>query len=309
MTIDLTSGANVSDVKTSSTSPNRPDELAYDADDGILLVINNADDPPFGTLISVNKSTGKLTPGNRITLDMAHVGFDATNGAEQPQYDKRTGKFYLSIPEVNCTGSTDCGGSGPNGGVARIDPHSTGNVEKLFPVDHCQPAGLTVGPDHRILIGCSVAFDTAGKPWSASDKNTAKPESVVLNVASGNQVRVAGVTGSDEVWFNEGDRDYYLAARGNPGGPVMGIINANTNMLVQLVPTLNTAGNPTANPVIVSGTAHSVAVDSHNNHSLVPLSANNVFPNCLNGCIAVFGRPMGKEMGNEHHEMGDDNQQ
>jgi len=31
-------------------------------------------------------------------------------------------------------------------------------------------------------------------------------------------------------------------------------------------------------------------VDPHNNHVLVPLAANNVFPNCLNGCVAVYGR-------------------
>src|SRR6266480_5524517 len=45
----------VGDVTTSS-SPKRADELAYDPQHGILLVINNADTPPFGRLISVNQS-------------------------------------------------------------------------------------------------------------------------------------------------------------------------------------------------------------------------------------------------------------
>lgn len=102
---------------------------------------------------------------------------------------------------------------------------------------------------------------------------------------------VAGVSGSDEVWFNPGDGRYYLAARANPVGPTLGVIDANDQKLVQLVPTINTAGKPTATPVVVSGTAHSVAADSQNNHVFVPLSANNVFPSCLNGCIAVFGTP------------------
>jgi hypothetical protein len=34
-----------------------------------------------------------------------------------------------------------------------------------------------------------------------------------------------------------------------------------------------------------------LAVDPHTNHVFVPLPANNVFPACLDGCIAVFGAP------------------
>jgi hypothetical protein len=37
--------------------------------------------------------------------------------------------------------------------------------------------------------------------------------------------------------------------------------------------------------------AHSVAVDASNNLIFVPMGANNVYPNCLTGCIAVYGRP------------------
>ena len=61
--------------------------------------------------------------------------------------------------------------------------------------------------------------------------------------------------------------------------PVLGVIDAESQTLVQVVPTFNAGG----------GTAHSVAANRHNNHVFVPLPANNVFPHCLNGCIAVFG--------------------
>src|SRR3979490_1838435 len=81
VTIDLRNDKTVSDVSTGGVL--RADELAYDPEHGTLLVINNADTPPFGTLISVNKSTGKLTVGKKIIFDAAH-GVDATNGAEQP---------------------------------------------------------------------------------------------------------------------------------------------------------------------------------------------------------------------------------
>ena len=96
---------------------------------------------------------------------------------------------------------------------------------------------------------------------------------------------VKGVGGSDEVWFNEGDGRYYTASRNNPGGPVLGVIDAEDQTLVQVVPTFNT---PASSPP-PRGTAHSVAANPHNNHVFVPLPANNVFPDCLDGCIAVFG--------------------
>ena len=54
-------------------------------------------------------------------------------------------------------------------------------------------------------------------------------------------------------------------------------------------PNLSRAAQP-AHPKS-AGLEHSVAVDPRNNHALVPLPANNVFPNCSNGCIAVFGTP------------------
>jgi hypothetical protein len=277
----------VSDVSTGGAERLRADELAYDPDDGMLLVVNNADSPPFATLIQVTKDTGELTVGSRITFDQAHSGFDATNGAEQPAWDPGTRRFYQSIPEVNGPGD----GTGIDGGVARINPH-TAVVEQLFPVQFCQPAGLTVGPHRNLLLGCSQPFDTAGKAWSASDPDSAAPISVILDARTGTIVKnVAGVSGNDEVWFNHGDGQYYLAARNNPTGPVLGVIDAESHTLVQLVPTINTAGKPTATPPIVAGTAHSVAVDSTNNHALVPLPANNVFPDCLNGCIGVYGTP------------------
>jgi hypothetical protein len=52
---------------------------------------------------------------DRLLLNAAN-GVDAQNGAEQPQWDPKTRKFYLSIPQI--------GSSVANGGVVRIDPVS-----------------------------------------------------------------------------------------------------------------------------------------------------------------------------------------
>jgi hypothetical protein len=88
---------------------------------------------------------------------------------------------------------------------------------------------------------------------------------VIMDAGNGHiEQNVAGVSGNDAVWFNRVDGRYYLAARANPTGPVLGVIDAHSEELVQLAATVNTAGKPTANPPVVAGTAHSVAVDSRN---------------------------------------------
>src|SRR5215831_21189696 len=101
----------VGDCTTKAGEPTRADELAYDPRDGLILAINNASSPPFGTLVKVDKSTGALTCGMNIPFNAAN-GVDAQNGAEQPVWDPGTKKFYLSIPQI---------GSNPTvGGVLRI---------------------------------------------------------------------------------------------------------------------------------------------------------------------------------------------
>jgi hypothetical protein len=65
------------------------------------------------------------------------------------------------------------------------------------------------------------------------------------------------------------------------------VIDAKDRSLIQLVPTYNVPAGP-GHP---AGTAHSVAVNAANNFVFVPLPANNAFPDCLTGCIAVFVRP------------------
>jgi len=293
VTIDLRTDAVVSSVSTGGADNLRADELAYDAKDGVLLVVNNADTPPFATFIAVNKSTGQLTVGARITLDAAH-GVDATDGAEQPVWISATGKFYLSIPQI--------GANVKDGGVVRIDP-KTAAVDATYPVQFCGPAGLTLGPRQNLLVGCNKVFDTAGNVWSASGTVTAAPKAVILDVKSGSTTDVLGVGAGDEVWFNGGDGKYYVTGSGSPlrptlssaaqGSTPLGVIDSEDKTLVQLVPTFNvpavgTGNSSTQHP---AGTAHSVAANAANNYVFVPLGANNVFPGCLTGCVAIYARP------------------
>jgi len=93
VTIDLTTGNTVGDTVTRANDPNRADELAFDPHDRVLLVINNADNPAFGTLINV-AANGALSVAKTIPLPFA------TNGAEQPVWDPRT-KKVLSLDPSN----------------------------------------------------------------------------------------------------------------------------------------------------------------------------------------------------------------
>src|SRR3982074_3076053 len=295
VSINLRNGNTVGDVSTGGAPGLRADELAYDANDGLLLVINNADTPPFASLIRVNQVSGALTVVKRITFDTMHTGVDATNGAEQPVWEPVTGKFYLSIPQV-----------GPNlkdGAVVRISP--AGTVEVQYPIQFCQPAGLTVGPNVDLLAGCNTVFDTAGNAWDPTKNVTAAPIQVILDARTGAIDKIvpgAGVGG--EVWVNKGDGNYYTASSTSPlrpteviaatpltaqGAAFLGVIDARDKALKQLVPTFNVPAVTTGPLVHAASTAHSVAANAKNNHVFVPLGANNAFPNCLTGCIAVYG--------------------
>jgi hypothetical protein len=311
----------VSECTTKVGEPTRADELALDPRDGVLLVINNAASPPFGTIVTIGPG-GVLTCGVNIPFDAAH-GVDARNGAEQPVWDPTTGFFYVSIPQI--------GPSPPNGGIIRIS--SAGVIDPFYPgtmqnpglgyarLTFCSPAGLALGPNDELLANCNTIWATDNSLWTNNaDRNpqTAAPQLVILNAPSGNilaQIFGAGV--GDEVWFNRGDNHFYAASSGSnlapnaitPARPPLGtassapvnvsqgaatldVVDALSMSLDQRVPTLNVpASSPgDVNDPHPAGTAHSVAAFSGNNHVYVPIAANNAFRNCLTGCVAIYGR-------------------
>jgi hypothetical protein len=245
--IDLKSQQVTDTISTGGKA--RADELAYDALDHVILMANDADDPPFVTLISTD-------PGHQVLKKIEFP--DATNGIEQSQWSPVTGMFYLNVPQV--------GDNPAEGEVAVIDPKSM-SVVNTFKIENCQPAGMTLGPSNQALLGC------AGNP-----PDVAPDRSLVIDLGTGDVVAtITQVGGSDEVWFNAGDHRYYLAARNNPGGGVLGVIDADRNEWVENVPT--------------STTAHSVAADPIGNQVFVPLGAGSADNSVCrdSGCIAVFG--------------------
>src|SRR5262249_47940141 len=132
------------------------------------------------------------------------------NGAEQPQWDPNTGRFYVSIPQIGANMSS--------GGVIGINP-TTRTIEKTFAISFCSPAGLTKGPNNDFLVGCNTVFDTQGDLWTVTDTNTAAPIQVILDVKTGGTNPIAGVGVGDEVFFNTGDNNYYTASSTSPLRP------------------------------------------------------------------------------------------
>jgi hypothetical protein len=130
----------------------------------------------------------------------------------------------------------------------------------MHSVAPCDPSGLALGLFQNMVVGCATAQQTV--IWNARTK------SVVTTITQ--------VGRSDEVWFNHGDGNYYIAARQNATGPALGVIDAATNTWLGNVPTP------------VGANAHSVAADRANNHIFVPMGAAATNTVCPTGCVAVF---------------------
>ena len=152
----------------------RVDEMACDPKAHVVIVANNADEPPFLTLISSK-------PGHKVMAKIAIE--DATDGIEQPVYNAATKRFYVSIPELKK--------DKVKGAVAVINPAS-GKLEKLLPVNDCRPNGLVQGPGANLLLGCD-----------AGGKDTGLPPVFVVMKTDGSVVKVIpGLGSADMVTYN-----------------------------------------------------------------------------------------------------------
>ncbi|HEX4172405.1 MAG TPA: hypothetical protein VHY82_08005, partial [Acetobacteraceae bacterium] len=272
-TFSLTATIPVTDP-TDPTVKMRVDEMAWDSRDHILAAANNANTPPFITL--VNTDTHAILGQIVFDTKPGHAGVDAQNGIEQPQWSPSTGLFYVSVPQV--------GPDPAQGGVAVIDPSSM-KVTAVFPVVNCSPAGLALGPNHQAIVGCSASFPTTPPPGTVATTQT-----LIINIDNGDVVaNITQAGGNDEVWFDPATQHYYLGARGTVDPttgkvtPILGTVDARTFMFDD--------GEPT------STTAHSVAADKFSHHVFVPIgfvptgsptSTDPTNPCPANGCIAVY---------------------
>jgi hypothetical protein len=301
----------------------RVDEMALTSDGELLLAANNAEDPPFATLFLANgdRHSSSVTIFTKITIDNAIVPEGAGLSMEQPAWDPKTRRFYVSVPQIanNPAGCTFGGPVFCQGGMAVIDPStvSAGTATigafnpatntGVVPLSDCGPNGATVGPHSNIMLGCT--------PQNVPTNTTTQ----VINAVTKHFVEVGGLTGSDEVWFNSGDDRYYTgsnracgkaagcnppAGSRAPAGAVFGVVDAKTNFLVEKIP--------------ASSNSHSIAADSKRNLIFVPQVAPNTVVTAgdstdvgagvcgsNNGCVAVYVHKVDHDHDDGDHDRDD----
>ena len=286
----------------------RVDEIALTTDGRLLLAANNAEDPPFGTLFSANgdAKVSNVTALLKVVVTNAILPKGFGLSIEQPAWDPKTERFYVSVPVIanNPTGCNYGQLAGPitcDGGLLVVDPTTatapttvlgafdpTTNTG-VVPLTKCGPNGATVGPHDNLLLGCTP------------QNNPSNTDTLVINAKTKNFALIGNITGSDEVWFNSGDFRYYLGAsracgtagtcpdptHGFPGFAALAVVDE-TSVLIETIPQ--------------SSASHSVAADSKRNFIYVPQVApvsvvgsggdittvGQGICGSMNGCVAVY---------------------
>lgn len=261
----------------------RADELCFDPRDQLVLMANDAETPfPFVTLISTQNYSvlQTIVMDGTVPVGGSQATPKATNGIEQCQWDRRTGNFYVNIPEVNGKGDDTSPGA-----VVVISPKAAtlGEILDVFdiPLSQCAgPQGMAIGPDHQILLGCN-------------DPNMTVKSTVIIDDRDGKVLEtVANEDGADEVWYNDGDGQYFLARSGGANPQKLGVIDVDDDPSPADQDVAIGLPNTVATP---HGTNHSVAADPVFNQIYVPIASSSGATVCSSsggidaqGCIAVF---------------------
>jgi hypothetical protein len=316
--IDLDAAVNPIKQSISTGGTTRVDEMALTSDGKLLIAANNAEDPPFATLFRANgdAAASGVVKLIKITVDPAIMPAGFGLSIEQPAWDPKTERFYTSVPIIannppGCNYGQLAGAITCDGGMLVTDPQHPTAVQGAFDeasntgvvkLHACGPNGATVGPHDNLMLGCTPG------------NNPSNTTTLVINAKTKNFANIGGITGSDEVWFNSGDRRYYLGASkmikpaGSTlgSGAVLGVVDG-TSVLIESIPQ--------------SSNSHSVAADSKRNLIFVPQVATGVVGGDANttagagsptvgqlicgttaGCIAVYKH----DVDDDHHEGDDD---
>lgn len=245
---------------------NRVDGVAYAPGANTILAANNASNPGFLTL--VNNATGAVTKSivlNGITADANGNKYPDVggNGVEATIFNTARGTYFVAVPTLSIDGT---GNPADAGGVIELDA-TNGNLLHTYSFASlglsgaCSPTGLVQGAGSSVFVACSDPTATG---------------SILLDPTGDGSIRVAsGIRGGDQTAYDPTNNTFFEAARFQPDGPVVGVIDANT-LAVQLLPG--------------AFNIHSVAVDPVSNEVFVATSPASAGVNtyCTSGCIAVF---------------------
>lgn len=300
--IDLDTGTIVASLDTGGGS--RLDEMALTTDGKMLLAVNNASDPPFATLFTANgddASNSVTKVSKQITLPISFIPEKSGLAIEQPAWEESTQRFIVSVPTIadhpsGCNygqnpGPVTCGGA-----IVVIDPNNIEipiQADNIHPLLHCGPNGATVGPHDNVMVGCTPR------------NQPGDDETTIINAKTFNFVDVGNLTGSDEVWYDAGSGRYYTGSSAMPSGAVLGVVDGETNFLIETIPQ--------------STGSHSVAADRRRHKVFIPQVAPLAVVGIggdtttvgagicggANGCIAVYSVPRSKDKDEEEADGGD----
>jgi hypothetical protein len=242
-------------VAGTPTPQNRVDGVAYSPTANTILAANNASNPGYLTL--VNNANNQVVKSILLngTGGYPNVG---GNGVEATIFNTARNSFFVAVPALNAAGTGA-------GGVIEIDA-TTGALLHTFDFNAmglaggCSPTGMAQGKGASVFVACSDP--TAG-------------HSILLDPTGAGKLKVVpGIAGGDQVSYDPSTNTFLEAARFQPGGPVLGVIDPVT-LALQTLP--------------IGGNDHGVA--GSDGEAWVPTGPTTAFPGCTNGCIGVFSVP------------------
>jgi DNA-binding beta-propeller fold protein YncE len=195
-------------IQTISTGgKKRADELAYDRKDNVFIIGNDAEEPPFLTLISTK---GQHPIVGKVMMPRA------SDGLEQPVYYK--GMFYVAVPELDKDEH--------KGGIAIIDPKKAALV-KIVEVANCRPQGLAEGRGTNLVVGCNAGSKGSKIPPLFALFDTKAERLIPVTDKFG---------GADMAAYDKKLGLYVAGGREAPGGPSVGVVDAKTNKWIENIP-------------------------------------------------------------------------
>src|SRR6266849_1808161 len=239
----------IQSILIGSSADGRADELAYDPFERVILIANDASTPPRVSFVSADSY--KI---------LGQIPFPDADGMEQPVWDTQLHSFIINVP-------------GKLAYEAVIDPVSM-KVTKTLPIPDCPAAGgpgvngLVLGPLQRLLVSaCGSAY--------------------IMSAVDGSIItKITQAGGGDEVWYNEGDGQYYLVPFGATaaGAGTLAVVDAATSTWQQNVPAARLR-----NLAAYAGNNHIFSVATRppvGGADPTPCAAFGIIGT---GCVVVFG--------------------
>ena len=205
--IDIKSGKITGTIATGGTK--RANGMALG--EGVVIVANSNDEPPFLSLIST-------APDHKI---LAKIPIPQSGeNLERSAYHAPSGMFYTAIP-VSRADTT-------KGLLAQTDG-KTGQLVKLHELAGCHPHSLSIVSDSTIFLGCSSAHGPAPKPGG---------DMAIFDIAAGKlETSLSGYGGNGGSTVNRKLGQYYHSTS---AGSLM-VVDTKTKKGVQQIPTSNGA--------------------------------------------------------------------